>query len=211
MKRTPHRTVSWSVLLLAAAVTVASAGSVERLKAFRKQGWLQLDLEAKNLLDAKTASTVESGLPGTCVYRIVLEDHDGDPIGQRSLKLSLRLDLWENHYVLQGPGGSTRFATLTAADSAWSDIRGVRLLPLDRLLPGEEYRLQVEVAVQPLAAEDRARISRYVRQNSGGDRKEFALDVGALFDRFLGDGGRHRGQASFEGPVFRLEELEEIQ
>ena len=203
-------TVAFTVLLLAAAAVRVDAGSIESARPFRRQGWLHVTLQARDLLDARTVSTVESGLPGSCVYRIHLQDRQGEDVGQRLVELSVRLDLWENRYRLQGPQGSLDLSTLAAADSALSHLEAVRLLPLERLSDAQEYRLQVDVIVQPLAAHDQARISRYVSQNTRGPRQEFALNLSALFNRVFGQRGAAEDSGSpFRSAYFKPRELEE--
>jgi hypothetical protein len=122
--------------------------------------------------------------------------------------MTMHLDLWENHYVLQGPDGEATFASIAQADSAWSSLRALRLLPLDRLRSQQEYRVRIMVHVQPLAAEDQARISRYVSQRSGSDRDEFALDIGGLFRRLVRKDGGESREIHFESAWFRINDLE---
>ncbi len=199
-----------TVLVVLAHVGAAQAGSVTSAQTFRRGGWLHVSLQARDVLDARTVSTVESGLPGSCMYRIQLEDRAGATVGERVVELSVRLDLWENQYVVRGPHGSSALATLAAADSALSHLDAVRLLPVEHLNASREYRVQVEVEVQPLGAHDQARISRYVSQNTRGPRQEFALNLSALFHRVFGSrGGSESTGAPFYGPFFTPAELEE--
>jgi len=203
------RIVALALLLIAGAGTHVVAGSIERVQLFRKQGWLLVNLQARDLLDDRTVSTVESGLPGSCVYQIDLEDPDGNRIIGRRVELSIRLDLWEDHYVLGSAQDPIVLPTLASADSALSHVGAVRLLPLEGLIETHEYRLHVSVSVQPLAASDQARISRYVSQNTGGARQEFALNLSALFNRMFGQRGDAEG-SPFRSTSFRPQQLEEL-
>jgi hypothetical protein len=182
---------------------------VERLEAFRARRWLHLDLDARDLLDERTASTVESGLPGTCLYDVILVDDQGKRLAQRLLQRTLQFDLWENRYRMQTPDAAVSFATLAQADSAWSHVRAARIFPIAQMPVERRYRLRVQVTVQPLGAEEQARISRYVSQNSRGDRQEFSLDVGGLFRRLVGKTEEGTRKTHFEGRWFHIGDLEE--
>ncbi len=207
------RVSTWRLFLVVSAIVITSvvhgAGTVEHLRPFRHQGRLFVEVLATDLLDARTASTIDSGLPGTCVYHIRIEDDQQVLVAERYLDLSLRFDLWENEYLLDGPTGQVSFTSLAAADSAWSHLPGVDLCLVDRLGPDRRYRVQVQIAVQPLAPEDRARLSRYVSSNSGRNREELALDLGALFGQLLGKGSAEQAPTRTVGPFFRRRDLEE--
>ncbi len=193
-------TVFWSL--------AASAVEMAKLTPYRQAGRLLVNLEARQLLDAPTASTIDSGLPGTCVYRLGLESLEGSVIKEHLLTFSLRLDLWENLYILDGPGGQTSFSSLAAADSAWSRLRDIDICGLDRLTADEEYRLRVQILVQPLGPEQRARLSHYVSSNSGRNRDELALDLGAIFGRLMGGGDGGEDHSVFTSTSFSLGGLE---
>ncbi len=193
-------TVFWSL--------AASAVEMANLTPYREAGRLRVNLEARQLLDAPTASTIDSGLPGTCVYRLGLESLDGAVIKEQLLTFSLRLDLWENLYILDGPEGQTNFSSLAAADSAWSRLRDIDICGLDRLASDEEYRLRVQILVQPLGPEQRARLSNYVSSNSGRNRDELALDLGAIFGRLIGGDDGGEDHSVFTSTSFRPTGLE---
>jgi hypothetical protein len=195
---------------VAAVVPVARAARVERIEVFRGGGWLYCEVGASDLLDARTRSTVESGLPGFCSYRFDVREEGGGSVGTVMLTLRLRLDLWAGLYLLSGPQGELSLPTLAAADSACSHPARVRLLPLSRLQPARSYRLRVEITVEPLGGSDQARISRYVRQSSGEAGDEFALNVGGLLGRFLGGAQRQPRGAPGESAPFRWSDLREV-
>ncbi len=210
---TRPRVSTWRILnilvMIAATSIVQAAGTIDQMRPFRHQGRLFVEVQASDLLDERTASTIDSGLPGTCVYHIRVEDTNQMLVAERFLDLSLRLDLWENIYLLDGPMGQTSFNSLAAADSAWSHLPGVDLCTIERLVPSQLYQVQVQIAVHPLAPEDRARLSRYVSSNSGHNREELALDLGALFGRLLGKGSSDKAQTRAVSPIFQREDLEE--
>lgn len=186
-----------------------AAARVDSLAAYRASGWLHCDVVATGLLDARTASTVESGLPGSCVYRIEVQDERGTAIVRREVAMQLRLDLWSGSYLLDGFEGERAFSTRAAADSAWSHPTRVRLAPLEQLRRDRSYRLVARVVVSPLASRDRARLTRYVSQRSGEGSEEFSLDVGGLLDRFLRGGRESEASAPAIGPPFLWPELRE--
>jgi hypothetical protein len=208
-RRAPRTWAAVGLLGLWAAASARADPAVTEATPKRAQGWLEVEVLARDLLDARIASTVDSGLPGTCVYHIALREDDHEVVTERVLEMSLRFDLWDDRYVLEGPEGVRSFATLAAADSAWAHLDGVRLIPVSSLQSNLSYRLQVRVAVQPLAPEDQAWISRYVSQSSGAERQEFALDVGALLERFFHERSDRQSGAAYLGPPFRLPDVEE--
>jgi len=199
---------AWAAAFTVTWVAVAPAGQVTDVHVYRQKEVLRVDVDARDLLDDRTAMTVDSGLPGTCVYRLRLEDREKRTVAEQWVEMSLRLDLWENVYRLEGTGPPRSFDTLAAADSAWSRLRGHGLVAIDRLQPGAEYRLVVGIAVQPLAPEDRERVSRYVSRNSGGAGEELAIDVGKVVSRLFRGSDEGAAAGGHVGPYFRPQDLE---
>lgn len=190
------------------AFAEAATGRIVETRVYLDDGWVRLDLLAEDLLDERTALTIDSGLPGTCVYRLRLENRQRETVIEHYLEQTLRLDLWENIYFLEFRGQEQQFAALAAADSTWSRLEGFPLIRLSGLRPQQDYRLVVQVAVRPLAAEDRERMSRYVQRHSGTGSEELSLDVGALFAGLFGRKGGGQKVARHEGPWFGIVDLE---
>jgi hypothetical protein len=184
------------------------AGRIVELRLFRSRGSLCALVRARDLLDERTRSTVESGLPGTCIYHLLLEERDGRKTAERVVKRTLRFDLWNNRYLLEEEENVRTCATQAEADSALERLDRCDLGPLSRLQAGAEYRVVVRVAVRPLAPEDRERLSRYVSRTSGGG-EEVAFDVGAVFDHLLGGNARTVPVIEQIGPPFRPDDLPE--
>jgi len=189
-------------------VVLVSAGQVTEVDIYQRGDQLQVDVVATDLLDQRTSMTIESGLPGTCVYGLRLEDDEQQPVVERWVEMSLRFDLWENIYRLDGLGGPRSFTTLAAADSAWSRIEVPGFCAAARLRSDASYRLILTIAVQPLAPEDRERLSRYVSRNSGGGGEELALDVGKVLARLFRGTGNGKRSGLHVGEFFRLGDLE---
>jgi hypothetical protein len=189
-----------------AASTASSA--VTDVTVHRHGPWLEVDLRAPTMLDERVASTVESGLPGTCVYRCAVEQESDGVVARQVLELQIRLDLWENQYVLEGPGRHDVFSSLAAADSACSNVKNLVMMRLDDLLPRQRYRVRVESAVLPLGLEDRERISHFVSESGRGDH-EFSLDVGAVLHRLFTGAGGGSGAPAAISTAFRPDELRE--
>jgi len=206
------RRVSLCILVALAflwAATVLAEGRIAALHLFRSGEWIKAEVRAQHLLDERTRLTVESGLPGTCLYQLRLEDASGQAVVERYQELSLRLDLWENRYLLQEDDETRAWPSLAAADSALSHLANYALCPLSALQSGGEYHVVVQIAVRPLAPEDRRRLSRYVSRNSAAGSEEVALDLGALFSHILGEKGGSRRLIRYEGPPFRAADLKE--
>jgi len=173
-----------------------------------EDGWLCADILLRDLIDLRTASTIDSGLSGVCAYEIAVLGPGVAPIGRRTWTVRLEHDLWEDVYVVDGPDGRRSLGSLAAMDSLCSRLDGVRLVALERLDPETEYRLEVTVEVLPLATEDQDRLSRYLSRRGGGTREEGDLDLGSLFGRLFKGGAAGRATVAWTGPAFRPRSLE---
>lgn len=168
---------------------------IERLEVFRSDGWLACEIRSGQMMDERIRSTVESGLPGACLYDLRLKWSDNGEVLHLPVRLSLRLDLWEESYYVEGAGLSEQFATIDMADSAWAHLDEVRLLRLDQLDANRPLELEVVLLVSPLGAEQRAWIDDYVSQANRNQRNELSLNLGGLLKKVFGnqEGG---GQSS---------------
>lgn len=193
------------VSLLFFDATLAHAAKVVSAIPRREDGWLVVDVRAAELLDERTRSTVESGLPGSCVLLVELLDSADVVAASRAIERSLAFDLWEDVVRLSEGTQERVFHAMAAADSAWARFDAVRMKPWSALNSGATYRLHVRVHVQPLGSEERERVSRWVSQTEAGERREFAIDVGGLVRRFM-SGDTESGDASvWKGPPFTLQ------
>lgn len=199
-------------LFLIVAATAAwaegSAASVVSAEVHARDQWLHVSVQFADLLDLRTASTIDSGLSGVCAYEVSVLGPGDAAIGRRTWTLRLDHDLWEDRYVISGPDGEITVSGLAAMDSVCSRIDDLRVLPLVRLEPEVEYRLSVVVEVLPLATEDQDRLSRYISRRGGGAREELDLDLGSLFGRLFQGGRSGRTSISYRGPAFRGRSLE---
>ena len=119
------------------SVTVSRAGEVVDAQVRKEAGWLVADLQLAELLDERTLSTVESGLPGSCLLEVELRDDRSDVRIVRRLERTLEVDLWEDVVRMIESGRELAFASIAEADSAWSDWSSLRIaqwstLPDDR-------------------------------------------------------------------------------
>lgn len=177
-----------------AGVGLAAEGRIVELAPRRDGGWLSVDLRATDLLDARTRSTVESGLPGSCELRLVLEREGRGAVAHRSVRRQLELDLWEEVVWLRGEEVERSFSSLAAADSAWSRFRGLRLKAWSELVADARYRVVARLEVRPLGADERAEMSRWVSRREDQDRRETSFDLGGLLHHFVGGAsGREEG------------------
>ncbi len=210
MRRRPHfssRALVALALLAALCPSLAQAARVVGARAYRQAQWLVVDVDTADLLDSRTRSTVESGLPGSCLLQIELRAEGDGTAAMRRVERSLEYDLWEDVVRLREAGREAIFSSLAAADSAWSRFRSMRLARWTSLLPSRSYRLRVRVEVVPLGPRERERVSKWVSEADRGEGREYAIDVGGLVERFLGGGRDESGADTWEGPPFRLEEL----
>ena len=154
--------------LLFIPATAHAAARVENVVVEADGGWVACSFHVAGLLDERTASTIASGLSGTCVFRLALVDGDDRVLGQRAWQWQLGRDLWEDRYVVRGADGAHSFASLAQADSFCARATRVPLVSRDRLLAERPYRVAVSVEVQPLGAAD-------VLRRSGQARREGRL------------------------------------
>lgn len=215
MRRSLIRSRAWLLvgiaIFLGGARPAASAGTgqITDLRPFRAGGSLCVEIRARDLLDERTRLTIESGLPGTCLYLLRVEDRGGRAVLERFVERTLRFDLWENRFLLEDERGARALPSRAAADSAFSHLADCALGPLSRLHSGQEYRVVVQIAVRPLAPEDRRRLSGYVSRTSGGGGEEVALDLSVVFRGVLGGKGRAKPSVQHAGPYFRIDQVPE--
>ncbi|RKZ13338.1 hypothetical protein DRQ53_13495 [bacterium] len=189
------------------SVTVSRAGEVTSADVRREGDWLVVDLQLADLLDERTRSTVESGLPGSCLLEIELRDERGKYSTTRRLERSLEVDLWEDVVRMIESSHELVFRSLAEADSAWSNWSSLRLAQWSSLPQGRTYHLRIGVHVQPLGAEERERVSRWVSAGDRGDRRDVSIDVGGLMRRFFGSGGDIGEVQVWSGPKFQLDSI----
>ncbi len=206
--RPPLRSaLALAVWLLAA--TPVTAGRVVEVEPYRADGWLYVDVHTADLLDPRTRSTVESGLPGHCRLRLELRDAHDEVAVRRVVERVLEFDLWEDVARVRQASDARAFRSIDAADSAWSHFAGLRLLPWERVDADGRYRLHVQVRVEPFGPEERARVSEYVSESERGDRRELAFDLGGLVGRLVGRGGDGDDATVWTSPPFRPATLPE--
>lgn len=206
--RPPLRTaLALTVWLLAASPV--TAGRVVEVEPYRADGWLHVDVHTADLLDPRTRSTVESGLPGHCRLRLELRDARDEVAVRRVIERVLAFDLWEGIARVREGASERAFRSIDAADSAWSHFAGLRLLPWERVDLDGRYRLHVQVRVEPFGPEERERVSEYVSENERGDRRELAFDLGGLVGRLVGRGGTDDDAPVWTSPPFRPASLPE--
>ncbi len=212
---TMHHSRPGIVVVLALAAMLAAGGPARAQDAGRprvlgaelavRDGWLVADIRLSGLIDQRTASTIDSGLPGICGYEVTLHG-PGDQVRER-LTWTLRLehDIWEDRYLVRGPDGAREVASIAAMDSAAAHIADLQLIPVAELGPDRQYHLQLSVEVLPLGAEAEDRLTHYLSRRGGGSREEMDVDLGSLFSRVFGGGGGGGGRTSiaWTGPGFR--------
>ncbi len=125
--------------------------------------------------------TIESGLPGACVYELHLEGRSGELVAERLAERSLRFDVWERRYLLESKDGTIVLPTPDAAVSAFSHLAVRDLCPLSWLSPTEEYRLTLQIAVRSLGVKDEEFLFGFAEQVSSGGEGGIAINLSRLF------------------------------
>jgi hypothetical protein len=194
-------------LTLALLATPAfGRGVITELRLYRTGESLRTDVTAQDLLDERTAQTINSGLPGVCVYVLRLEDRAGRPAVERHVERSLSFDAWKERYLLTSANGSFVLPTLAAADSAISRLANYELCPVSRLRSSDEYRLFLQIAVLPLASDDGVTLTGYVSDRTG-DAEGPALDLNVLFGHAVQDSTIARRIIERTSPFFHAADL----
>lgn len=208
MARTGRRRVAALAALLVLAAPV-HAGRVADVHPHRHDGWIAVTVRTADLLDARTRSTVESGLPGSARLLLELRDASDDVVARRAVERVLEFDLWEGVARVREATRERTFRSIDAADSAWALFRSVPLVRLDRVDPGRELRVMVRVEVESFGAEERARVSRYVSESARGEERELTFDLGGLVGRLVGAGRAGDGEV-WTGAAFRATALDTV-
>lgn len=195
----------WTLVVLLAVPV--RAGRVLDARPHRDDGWLSVSVRTDRLLDARTRSTVESGLPGSARLLLELRDTSNEVAARRAIERVLEFDLWEGVARVRDGLDETIYPSIAAADSAWARFPAIRLVPFDRVDADEGYRVLIRIEVESFGNEERERVSRYVSESERGDRRELAFDLGGLVGRLVGS-GKDEGDAVWQSPVFRPADLE---
>lgn len=198
-----------AVLLLFLPTSTNAQAVIERVEVYRSGEWLACEIRSSHMLDERIRSTVESGLPGACLYDLRLKWSDNGEVLRLPLEFSLRLDLWEENYYVEGAGRSESYASIDRADSAWAHLGEIRLVRLDELDANRSLELEVVLLVSPLGAEQRAWIDGYVSQANRDQRNELTFNLGGILKKVFG-GGESGGSASARQavPPFTVNALE---
>lgn len=194
--------------LLCGLVLPVRAGRIVDATPHLADGWIAVDVRARDLLDDRTRSTVESGLPGSCRLLVELRDASDRLAARRAVERVLEFDLWEGIARVRDGRGETVFGSIAAADSAWSRFLSIRIAPVSRLDATRPYRVFLRVEVESFGSEERARVSRYVSDTADGERREVAFDLGRLVGELVGSDDED--DEVWRGPSFVPAELDSI-
>jgi hypothetical protein len=191
------------------AVPAFGQGTITDLLLFRTRDSLRAEVRAQNLLNKRTTTTIESGLPGSCVYLLRLQDRSGRPVAERYVEWNLRYDMWLGGYLLEGAEDTLALPTLAAADSAISRLANYDLCPVSRLQSGEEYQLVLQIAVRPLASGDRKHLFRFASHGGDADDAGITFDLNRIFGHALEEEEGSRQIIGRASPFFRAGDLKE--
>jgi len=190
----PVRSIALLTALILAATSV-HAGRVLEARPHRDDGWLAVTIRTDRLLDERTRSTVESGLPGSARLLLELRDQDDAIAARRAIERVLEFDLWEDVARVREGLDESVFPSIDAADSAWTRFNSIRLLPASEIDADQTYRVLIRIEVESFGTEERERVRRWVSESERGDRRELAFDLGELFGRLASDADNEIWQA----------------
>jgi hypothetical protein len=169
---------------------------IARVRLVEDGGHLAADIVTTGLFSERIVGTVQSGLPAVVDLFCIFSTPGGGTARENVISFTLRYDVWEDTYSIEGPDTTLGYASFAAMRAAIEHMRGVRLDPSGALDPARSYRLRLSVMISPLRGADRERIAGWVSENmrsSDDDSwREQVLDLNDLISHFF---SRGRGSA----------------
>lgn len=166
--------------------------AIARISLSNDRGHVAAEITTAGLFSERIVGTVQSGLPAVVDLFCIFSAPGGETARENVLSFTLRCDVWENTYLIEGPDTTITYFTFAAMRSAIEHMRGVGLDPSGSLDPGRSYRLRMSVMISPLRGVDRDRIAGWVSENmrsSADDSwREQVLNLNDLISHFFSRG-----------------------
>jgi hypothetical protein len=158
-----------------------------------------------------------SGLTNRIFVRVVLLESD-KLLDQRVVEIALRYDLWDEEFVLVSTMNETvvdsrNLAGLTETQALLGALRLPDLFDIRRLVEKREYRLRVELLLNPIDQEKMRTIRRWVAQNTapaieGGQGGATPNTVfNRIFEQYADSDLAAAWRVTLASPAFRVESL----
>lgn len=136
--------------LLIAPLALAADFRFTTVMLSQVDGQVSMDADVLYELNDTATEALDNGVPLTFVTHIEIRDRDAwiwqDDLVDRRLRATLRYHPLSGLYQLQqlDSGQTQQFATRQAAIGALGRIRGLALIPSDRLAPGHTYQVRLD-------------------------------------------------------------------
>jgi hypothetical protein len=187
------------VITLAALVLVFSspalAGgggqrpSILGARLFVAGGFLESDITSRGLFSDRVVRTIESGLPATVELFYAVVSGGGDASSRGAHIYELRYDVWEDFYSIAGFDSLRRFSSFDAMSAVIEHLRGVPIIPIERVKTDGAYTIRFSIAVRPLRGGEEREIAGWVGENVRGGTedgwREQLLNLNDLIERFF--------------------------
>lgn len=134
------------------------------------------------LFDAAAFEALGSGLSSQIVIRMTITPSDSDTaVAEYLVERKVLYNVWSETYVLgvEQPGvPDAKFQVKYRAEALrWAtSIQGLAIARAQLFPPGKEFVLKMVVELNPVSAETRAEVQRWLRQGNGG-----GIDRGGAF------------------------------
>jgi hypothetical protein len=193
------------VLALLLVPPVRARVHIDGVETARNDSLLLCSLRTQGLPDPSSRATLESGLPSSIVLAFRVLDQSGDEVAQARTEVRIEPDLWEGIFTLRTPLAQRRAETLEQVEAALARLGPLPVYPLAALPPQSPLRLQVQMAIHPLAPREVERVRALFGEDAveEGGRREVSVGVGTLLRYFLGKSPGENWVAAVTSDTFR--------
>ena len=153
--------------------------------------WLLLDLRLNDLFSPRTRNAVEAGL--TTALTVELRLNTGRRRGvDREIGFEIRHDIWEGQYLVlkrASPPDTLRTPEFADVERFCAEMKGVELIPLQDLRPGERLNLKFRVRADTVSPEQARRTRKWLEPSDDPDAEDarggLRVDFGDIIDFFF--------------------------
>ncbi len=157
--------------LLGLLLTGTLAAPVTTFWVERDQRTLRLSTDLAPLFDAALRRRLRSGLTTTIFLDLSLDTHEsGATVGALRRLVRVRWDLWDERLTVHHDLPAAATVTYRSVDVFLTDFGRFRAIPIAADVPtdGAVFRVVARVEINPLSAEQLARMRRWLVEPSGG-------------------------------------------
>jgi hypothetical protein len=182
--------------------------AIVRIDLYVANGQLTGDIATRGLFPERIVGTVQSGLPSVVELFYHLMESGGGSFERGVHSFSLQYDVWNDAYSVTWQDSTVSLPSLEAMRSMIEQMRGITLVPVDRMLPDHSYQVEMSVAVSPLQGTDKRKMAGWIRENVGGRTEdswhEQLLNVNDLITHFFSSEEESPMRSEwFRSPIFR--------